>query len=78
MATIPALETFGSVGQASMIWAKSGWFSRSSGKQAGKTRDAEIEMRSTATPCDDCRLGFKPSVAAEKSPGGFDSLPLPL
>ena len=42
-------------------------------------------------PADDARIqspgvyadlvtvaGFKPVVAAEKSPGGFDSLPLPL
>ena len=26
----------------------------------------------------DCRLGFKPMVASEKSPSGFDSHPLPL
>ena len=75
---MPALTMFDSFGHVSAIWTKSGSFVADSGKPDGKTVEVVSVTAELSMLCADCPLGFKPSVASEKVPGGFDSHPLPL
>ena len=73
----------GSVSQTSITWARSGSSETGVfgvGRQPSVQPSIGLSSQGVACPevRGDCRLGFKPSVASEKSPGGFDSHPLPL